>query len=74
MAGRIGITTNPARRRAEWASLYPGMHNWQILEVHGSKSAAQRREHILAAQYGYYSAAGGDGQERDTWYVYMFRY
>jgi len=52
MACRIGITTNPGKRRRDWEGEYSNLRNWQILERHRTKSAAQQAETRLARQHG----------------------
>lgn len=74
MACRVGITTNPERRKQEWISEYPNLTGWTILGSYSSKSAAQDRENREAASRGCVSSPGGSGPEYATWYVYYFRY
>ena len=75
MTCRIGITTDLIARRAYWKSQYPGsFRNWQVLEEHYSKSAAQAREIQLAKHYGCKYHPGGGGDEHATWYVYYFQH
>ncbi len=74
MACRVGITTNPERRRQEWKQQYPTLRGWNILSRHRTKSKAQERERIEAKKRGCEYHPGGAGDEVDTWYVYYFRY
>lgn len=74
MACRVGITTDPERRKSEWEREYPNLTNWQILEEHYTKSAAQAAEDRLAKKYGCVAHPGGDGPDYATWYVYYFQY
>lgn len=74
MACRIGITTDPDRRKTEWQREYPNLRNWQILETHNTKPAAQAAEDRLAKAYGCVAHPGGDGDYYDTWSVYYFQY
>ena len=74
MACRVGMTTNPGERKRYWESKHPNMYNWEILERHKSKSAAQAAEDRIARQYGCVSAAGGDGPESGDWVIYRFQY
>lgn len=74
MACRVGITTNPERRKAEWEREYPNLTNWQILEIHATKSDAQAAENRLAKQLNCVAHPGGHGSDDDTWYVYYFEY
>ena len=76
MTCRIGITTDLIARRAHWESQYSGsFRNWQVLEEHYSKSAAQARETQLAKKhYGCEFNPGGEGPENATWHVYYFEH
>lgn len=49
MTCRIGITTNPNKRLAEWESQYGRALNCKILKTYASKAEAQRVENFLAA-------------------------
>ena len=76
MACRVGITTDPVRRKAEWRKKYPLLTNWQVLEQHSTKASAQLAEIRLAHEYG--CAAYQGGREPDTpfviWSVYKFEH
>ena len=74
MACRVGITTDPDRRKKEWQKEYPNLWDWQILGVHSTKSAAQEQETAEAKRRGCDSSPGGGGPERATWHVYYFQY
>ena len=74
MACRIGITTDVAERRAHWLRQHPRMTNWQVLEVHNTRTAAQAAETRLASRYNCQAHAGGGGAERAQWSVYYFQY
>lgn len=74
MPCRVGITTDPDRRKADWDRHVVGLRNWKIVGKHRSKSAAQKAETVYARQSGCVSKPGGGGQERATWYVYRFTY
>ena len=74
MPCRVGITTNPSRRREEWKKEHPNLKDWEIIAVYQSKKKAQERENREASSRGCQSSPGGAGDERDTWYVYYFRY
>ena len=75
MTCRTGMTTDLIARRTYWESQYPSsFRNWQVLEEHYSKSAAQLRETQLAEHYGCEYHPGGDGDEHATWYVYYFEH
>ena len=74
MACRVGITTDPVRRKQDWQRQYPRLRNWRILSTHNSKSAAQQRESQEARNRGCTAHPGGEGPERATWYVYYFEH
>ena len=74
MECRVGITTNPDRRKAEWKLEHPSLRNWRIEKTYSCKSDAQAEENRLAAARGCKSAPGGGGLEIATWYVYSFEY
>ena len=73
MACRIGITTDPESRKADWERKYPNLRNWRILETHQTKSQAQQAEDRLASQYGCEAHHGG-GSDPGPWSVYKFDY
>lgn len=72
MACRIGITTDPGRRDAEWRNEHPNLR-WQILGKFSTKAEAQKAENDWAAKYGCSSHAGGP-EAGGEWYVYKFDY
>ena len=74
MACRIGMTTNPGERKRHWESKHSTLRNWQILERHNTKSAAQQAETRLARELGCEAAPGGPGDEHDNWCIYKFDY
>ena len=74
MACRVGITTDPGRRKIEWEGRYPSLRSWRILSTHDSKNAAQQRETQEARKKGCIAHHGGDGPEYAKWYVYYFEY
>ena len=74
MACRVGITTNPERRKKEWQQEYPHLWDWTIIAKYGTKSAAQARENQEAKRRGCASSPGGGGPEVATWHVYFFRH
>lgn len=74
MACRVGITTNPGRRKREWESEYPTLRNWRIVSRHKTKSAAQAAEDRFADSYGCDASPGGAGPEHANWCVYVFEY
>lgn len=74
MACRVGITTDPNRRKAEWQIQHPNLRNWQIIGQHNSRSAAQAQEIQVANTYNCTAYPGGEGPENAIWYVYYFEY
>lgn len=75
MPCRIGITTNPARRRAEWESEYPSLYGWEQRGPYSERSDAQRAETSLALEHDCEAAPGGaDPDSGRSWYVYKFNY
>ncbi len=76
MSCRIGITTNPNRRKQEWKKIHPSLTNWQILAKADTKSEAQEQETKLAHKYGCEAHQGGDDPDSHIviWYVYYFKY
>ena len=61
MACRVGITTDPARRKEEWKRRYPSLRKWRILSTHSTKRAAQERERLEARERGCRAHHGGEG-------------
>lgn len=74
MVCRIGITTDPDKRKKDWENQYPSLYDWKILEKCYSKYDAQNAENRFARQYGCESHPGGSGEEGGVWYVYKFSY
>ena len=74
MACRVGITTDPERRKQEWEREQPTLRRWRILSTHRTRSAAQTRENQEARNRGCQAHPGGPGPERATWRVYYFEY
>ena len=77
MACRIGITTDPDRRKQEWEAEHPLMTDWQIMGgPYVFKSDAQAEEDRLAALHGCEASGGGDDPDTpfSQWYVYGFNY
>jgi hypothetical protein len=73
MPCRIGITTDPAGRKADWLSQHPSMVNWRILETHSTKIGAQKAETRLKKTYGCIRSPGGR-ETAEMWSVYKFEY
>ena len=74
MACRVGITTDPERRRQEWLADYPHMRNWRIVATYPTRSQAQRAENELSQRQGCMASPGGAGNEYAHWSVYYFEY
>jgi len=77
MTCRIGISTDPERRKAEWENLYRNIRDWQILAgPFNLKSEAQQEETRLAQKHSCESHAGGDDSDNpfEKWYVYGFNH
>ena len=76
MACRIGITTNPEKRKEEWKRIHPTMRNWTIEASGLSRTAAQAIEDRLAKNRGCEASPGGREPEnnRNNWSVYSFDY
>ena len=68
---RAGITTNPERRKIEWASKYPRMSNWREAGPFLSRKDAQAWEN---AQEDCQKSAGGREPDHPfvLWYGYRF--
>ena len=73
MPCRVGITTNPERRKREWASKLHGMRGWRILKSCTNRKQAQRLEREYAVKYGC-KAYGGGNRAKGPWCVYKFEY
>ncbi len=75
---RIGMTTNPERRKKEWERDYRKQGNniisWNIVKTYKSKSAAQEFETKEAKKQNCEAHSGGRGPEKATWYVYKLEY
>ncbi len=75
---RIGMTTNPERRRKEWKRDYRKQGNnitsWSILNTYQSKTSAQKFETKEAKKQNCEANPGGKGPEKAIWYVYKLEY
>lgn len=83
MPCKIGITTNPERRRVYWQNRAEGFANWQILEIFRSKAAAKEYEAAYALRHGCETDLDDSDPPRtsrepkiqhDWWHVYHFDY
>lgn len=73
MKKRVGMTTDPERRKQFWQNLYPSLKNWKIIRENLNYQEAQdleRHYEIL----GYERGAGGGYVADYTWSVYTFEY
>ena len=73
MPCRVGITTDPDRRRAEWENEVVGLKNWRILQQFESRKEAQDYETSYAKRYNCHAHGGGRAAP-GPWYVYRFDY
>ena len=73
MLCRVGITTDPERRRKEWEKEVVGLSGWEILATFPTKEKAQAYEDQYAANSGCKGHAGGPDTP-GTWSVYRFDY
>lgn len=73
MPCRVGITTDPDRRRREQKNSHYGFTNWHIVKAFAKRSDAQDYERWYASRYDC-QASGGGRIARGPWYVYVFTY
>jgi len=73
MPCRVGITTRPDERRAEWERRVVGLTNWRIIGEYHSRQKAQAHEERYAQQTGCQAWPGGSDAP-GPWYVYRFDY
>ncbi len=73
MPCRVGITTDPERRKAYWESKVYGLTNWRLLKSYRSRAKAQEHEERYAARYNCQASPGGN-DAGGTWHVYRFDY
>ena len=75
---RIGMTTDPERRKREWEGEYrregKTVINWKILSVHKSKLSAQKAETKTAKEQNCIAHPEGRNSEKEIWYVYKIEY
>ncbi|MCK4347806.1 MAG: hypothetical protein KAW47_04235 [Thermoplasmatales archaeon] len=70
---RVGITTNPDRRRDEWQDKVIGFRNWKIVNQFDNRDAAQAFENQYAREHGCEAHPGGD-EASGIWHVYYFEF
>ena len=73
MPCRVGITSDPARRRSEWESSVVGFRNWRIIGTHQTREQAQQHEEQYARQHGCQASNGGHNT-KGPWHEYHFDY
>lgn len=73
MPCRVGISTNPEARRADWERRVVGLRNWRIIGTHYTRIEAQAQEDDYANRHGCISHGGGR-DARGPWHVYRFDY
>lgn len=73
MPCRVGITTDPDRRRAEWEAEVVGLSGWRRLGTYPTKAQAQAHEDDYARKTGCLAHAGGPAAA-GPWHVYRFDY
>ena len=73
MPCRVGITTDPARRRGEWENEVVGLSGWRILGTYPTRTEAQAHEDDYARKSGCLGHGGGAAAS-PPWYVYRFDY
>ncbi len=83
MPCKVGITTNPERRRLYWQERTTGFAKWEILEVFRSKAAAKEYETAYALRHKCEAVPSSSDTpsrgreptiEGEWWYVYHFEY
>ena len=70
---RVGITTNPDRRRDEWQDQVIGFRNWKIVNQFDNREEAQAFEDQYAREFGCEAHPGGE-EAPGIWYVYYFEF
>ena len=73
MPCRVGITTDPVKRKTEWNSKVVGLKNWKLLASYNTRKKAQEHEDRYAERYGCKSSHGG-ADAKGPWHVYRFEY
>lgn len=73
MPCRVGITTNPKTRKADWERKVVGLKNWRIIRKFQSRKEAQEYETKYAKKYRCKANPGGNEAD-GIWHVYRFEY
>lgn len=73
---RVGITTDPSRRKRQWESeTGSSLPTWQEYGPYATRQEAQTAEDQLARINGCTSHHGGANPDKPSdWYVYVFYY
>ncbi len=73
MSCRIGITTDPDTRRADWERQVVGLRDWRLLRTFGAKPGAKKYAAQYAEKYGC-RMSSVDMNVGGTWYVYRYNF
>ncbi len=73
MPCRVGITTDPQKRKLQWERRVVGLTNWKLLGKYHGKENARQKGAEYAATAGCNAHSGGP-DIRGPWYVYRFDY
>ena len=72
---RVGMTTDPDGRKADWEAEIPNTTDWEWFGPYDSREEAQVVETALAEDGGCESHPGGREPENNKeWWVYKFTY
>ena len=72
---RVGMTTDPNRRKAHWENKISNITDWEWFGPYDSREEAQAFETHLASIHGCESHPGGrDPEGNKKWWVYKFIY
>lgn len=74
MACRVGLTTDPERRKREWQEQYRSLRGWRVLKHGLTYGEALRWERHFASPLGCEAHHGGPYQPGPIWCVYTFLY
>ena len=76
MGRRVGVTTNPFARKAEWEGIYKNVRNWWVSRPYSSREKAQDAEKRIADIYGFEFSPESKEPVYSTskWYVYRFEH
>ncbi len=74
MPCRVGMTSNPAARKAYWKSQHPKMRNWDIIAKKLTYKEAHEKEKAAAKRYRCTAHSGGLKKRGKVYSVYRFDY